>query len=68
MYPSLFSLYTLSHALSVKWEYDASLHTIKNVKTGLYAIPEELHTGARILEGVDPFTWNVDKQSNGHFT
>ncbi|KAI0091872.1 hypothetical protein BDY19DRAFT_927205 [Irpex rosettiformis] len=49
------------------WEYDPSLHTIKNVKTGPYAIPEDLHKGARILESVDPFSWNVDEQSSGQF-
>ncbi|KAI0772657.1 hypothetical protein BC629DRAFT_732822 [Irpex lacteus] len=50
------------------WEYDALEQTIKNVKTGLYAFPEDLQDGARILAGTLPFTWDIREQSSGYYT
>ena len=52
-------------ALLIQWEYDSFKQTIKNKSTGLYAFPEDLSKGSRILERKQAFAWDVEDQDGG---
>ncbi|KAI0797340.1 hypothetical protein BC629DRAFT_264786 [Irpex lacteus] len=47
------------------WEYDSFKQTIKNKDTGLYAYPESVSKGARILERKQAYAWDVEDQDGG---
>ncbi|KAI0089617.1 hypothetical protein BDY19DRAFT_113960 [Irpex rosettiformis] len=62
--PPIFGVTDIEEDIQV-WDYDSFKQTVRNRDTGLYAYPEDMSKGSRILERKQPYSWDVEDQDGG---